>query len=56
MELMWHSSLLNCSLKLAQTSVKFQRDVVEVINVIIAFGTQILSRKQRLFTCDIVSL
>lgn len=48
--------LLNSFLKLAQISVKFQRDVVEVINVIAESGAHDLSRKQFLCTHNTVSV
>jgi hypothetical protein len=46
MEIMTQLYLLKSFLKLAQISVKFQRDVVEVINVVTGFGAQNISRKQ----------
>jgi hypothetical protein len=54
--MMRHLHFFNSFLKLAHTSVKFKRDIVEVINVIIEFGAQNLSRKQFLRTWNIVSL
>jgi hypothetical protein len=49
MEMMTQLYLLKSFLKLAQISVKFQRDVVEVVNVITEFGAQNISRKQFFF-------